>query len=92
MGDYKSLFKPLKVGSIILRNRIVAAPITKYGFFPSPVDELEVIAAKARGGAALVILGSCGIDEDESLIHPTASGLDGYRLSLFNEELSVIHQ
>lgn len=92
MNEYPNIFKPLKVGKIILRNRIIAAPISKYGALPSPAEELEVIAAKARGGAGLVILGSCAVDEEESLIHPSASGLDGYKLPIYNEELSIIHQ
>ncbi|MDY3920131.1 MAG: FAD-dependent oxidoreductase [Candidatus Limivivens sp.] len=89
---YPKLFSPLKVGSITLRNRIVAAPITKYGLEPSPADELELVAAKARGGAGLVILGSCAVNDEESLIYFEGSSLDGRKRPLYNEEISVIHQ
>jgi 2,4-dienoyl-CoA reductase-like NADH-dependent reductase (Old Yellow Enzyme family)/thioredoxin reductase len=92
MSEYNNLFKPLRVGKLLLRNRIVAAPITKYGYLPSPADELETIAAKARGGAGLVILGSCAVDDKESLIYFEASSLHGHKLPLYNEEISMIHQ
>lgn len=72
---YSNLFKPLKVNQLILRNRIIAAPITRYGYSPSPADELETIAAKARGGAGLVILGSVAVNNAEAVIYHTASSL-----------------
>lgn len=90
--QYPILFTPLHVGNMILKNRIVAAPITKYGILPSPVDELELIASKARGGAGLVILGSCAVEDENSLIYYEASSLDGAKRPLYNEEISVIHQ
>ncbi|MDO5423164.1 MAG: FAD-dependent oxidoreductase [Eubacteriales bacterium] len=89
---YPLLFSPLKVGNLTLRNRIIAAPITKYGLEPSPADELELIAAKARGGAGLVILGSCAVNDEESLIYFEGSSLDGHKRPLYNEEISIIHQ
>lgn len=90
--EYPMLFSPLKVGSMTLKNRIIAAPITKYGLEPSPADELELIAAKARGGAGMVILGSCGVNDEESLIYFEGSSLDGPKRPLYNEEISIIHQ
>ncbi len=92
MAIYENLFKPLRVGNLILRNRIVAAPITKYGYQPSPTDDLETIASKARGGAGLVILGSVAVDDYESKIFYDASSLFGPKRALYNEELSIIHQ
>lgn len=92
MCEYKALFQPLKVGNIMLRNRIVAAPITKYGLLPSMADELETIAAKARGGAGMVIVGSVAVEDQESLIYHEASSLNGSRKGIYNEEISLIHQ
>ncbi|WP_442876790.1 oxidoreductase, partial [Eisenbergiella porci] len=92
MCEYKALFRPLKVGNIVLRNRIVAAPITKYGLLPSMADELETIAAKARGGAGMVIVGSVAVEDQESLIYHEASSLNGSRKGIYNEEISLIHQ
>lgn len=90
--EYSNLFKPLKVNQLILRNRIIAAPITRYGYSPSPADELETIAAKARGGAGLVILGSVAVNNEEAVIFYTASSLMGEHRPLYIEELNMIHQ
>lgn len=92
MKKYNKLFEPLKVGNTILKNRIVAAPITKYGMLPTIEEELETIAAKARGGAGLIVLGSVAVDDYESLIYTGAGSLMGEKRALYNEELSVIHQ
>ena len=90
--QYYNLFRSFKAGSLTLRNRIVAAPITKYGYLPSPADELELIASKARGGAGIVILGSCAVNDENSLIYYESSSLDGSHRPLYNEEISMIHQ
>lgn len=90
--QYPHLFQPLKIGTMTVRNRVIAAPITKYGYLPSPADELELIASKARGGAGIVILGSCAVDEEKSLIYYESSSLDGAKRPLYNEEISIIHQ
>lgn len=93
MSKFKTLFTPLKVGSIYLRNRIVAAPITKYVYEQAPAESLEIIAAKARGGAGLVILGSIAVNDEESVIvEGFSSSLYGPKKSKYQEELSVIHQ
>lgn len=92
MCEYKALFQPLKVASMLLRNRIVAAPITKYGLLPSMADELETVAARARGGAGMVVVGSVAVDDEESLIYYEASSLNGSRKNIYNEEISMIHQ
>lgn len=68
MKHYPNLFSPLKVNSQVLKNPIIAAPMGG-GFVNT--HKLEFLAAKARGGASLVILGSCnfyGIVYDDKLI------------------------
>ena len=40
MSQFEHLFSPLKVGSIYLRNRVVAAPITKYVYEQAPAESL----------------------------------------------------
>lgn len=93
MGKYTHLFQPLKVGSIYLRNRIVAAPVTKYAYEQAPAESLEIIAAKARGGAGLVILGSVAVNDAESVIlEGFSSSLYGPKKAKYVEELSIIHQ
>ena len=89
---YKHLFQPLRMGSIVLKNRIIAAPIISYATEPSPADKFESIAAKARGGAGMVIIGSVGINDTDSLIYFESSSLWGKEKKVFEEEISMIHQ
>ena len=89
---YEKLFSPVRVGNTILKNRIIAAPITSYAVEPSPADKVESIAAKARGGAGLVIIGSIGVNDTDSLIYFESSSLWGSEKKLFEEEISMIHQ
>ena len=92
MESYPELFTPLKIGNVLLRNRIIAAPITKYNSMSESSDELEALAAKARGGAAMVMLGSIPVDDDESLIYYESSSLWGRKRRWYLEELAAIHQ
>ncbi len=89
---YQKLFTPVRVGNTILKNRIIAAPITSYAAEPSPADKVESIAAKARGGAGLVIIGSIGVNDTDSLIYFESSSLWGSEKKIFEEEISMIHQ
>lgn len=89
---YKKLFTPLVVGNMVLRNRIIAAPITSYAEEPSPADKWESIAAKARGGASMVVIGSVAINETDALIYHESSSLFGHEKKIFEEEISMIHQ
>ena len=89
---YEILFTPIRVGNTILKNRIIAAPITSYALEPSPADKVESIAAKARGGAGLVIIGSIGVNDTDSLIYFESSSLWGSEKKIFEEEISMIHQ
>ena len=92
MKSFPNLFQPLRLGNTLLRNRIIAAPITKYNCMSMSSDELESLAAKARGGAGVVILGSIPVDDDESMIYYESSSLRGPKRRWYLEELSVIHQ
>ncbi len=92
-NEFKHLFSPLKVGAIYLKNRIVAAPITKYVYEQAPAESLEIIASKARGGAGLIILGSVSVNDAESIIvEGFSSSLYGPKKSKYQEVLSIIHQ
>lgn len=93
MNEFKTLFSPIKIGSIYLKNRIVAAPITKYVYEQAPAESLEIIASKARGGAGLIILGSVPVNDNEAVImEGFCSSLYGPKKSKYQEELSIIHQ
>jgi 2,4-dienoyl-CoA reductase-like NADH-dependent reductase (Old Yellow Enzyme family)/thioredoxin reductase len=89
---YPNLFKPLKVGTAWLKNRVIAAPIIVF-FGASPLDNLEQIARKAKGGVSLITLGSVCVDRGHSLIvEHGATGFWFEEMDRLNEELSVIHQ
>jgi 2,4-dienoyl-CoA reductase-like NADH-dependent reductase (Old Yellow Enzyme family)/thioredoxin reductase len=89
MSDYPNLFSPLKVNSLILKNRIIAAPMGG-GFIGAHI--IESLAARARGGAALIILGSSHVDNDRSLIAPGWPGLYEPFMESYMDQLNVIHQ
>ena len=55
--EYPHLFSPIQFNQLMLRKRIVAAPIG------------ELYEPKARGGAGLVVCGHTIVEPDLSLIH-----------------------
>src|SRR5512136_377661 len=62
---YKNLFTPLKIGNLMLKNRIFAAPISLTWVAEDGNLTPETIAfyeMKAKGGAAVVTMG-------ESIVH-----------------------
>jgi 2,4-dienoyl-CoA reductase (NADPH2) len=62
---FPTLFSPVRIGSMELRNRLVMSPMeTSYGSrqgLPTP-RAIAYFEARARGGVALVTLGACTID------------------------------
>lgn len=89
MSSYPNLFKPIKINGLLLKNRIIAAPMGG-GFIDK--HKMEDLAARARGGAALVILGSCQIDNDRSFIARGWAGLFEPFMEMYMDQLNVIHQ
>lgn len=89
MNNYPKLFSPLKVNTLTLKNRIIAAPMGG-GFIDA--HKIESLASKAKGGAALVVIGSCNIDNDRSLIAPGWAGLYDPHMESYMDQLNVIHQ
>lgn len=74
------LFSPAKIGSLELRNRIVMTPM-HLGYSPKGEvnDQLiEFYRARARGGAALIIVGGCGIDKIGNALGMTQLDEDRY--------------
>lgn len=76
---YPHLFAPLKIGNIVLRNRIIGAPT---GFLHMDADDLPTQACaayyeeKARGGAAVVTVGEGYVDSVHGLDIPKCIHLD----------------
>lgn len=76
---YPNLFKPLKLGRTVLRNRIFAAPtgycdLTKENIATEPL--MAYYEAKARGGAAVVHVGEAYIDSEHGVDIPKYLALD----------------
>ena len=76
---YPNLFKPLKLGNTILRNRIFAAPtgycdLTRENIATEPL--MAYYEAKARGGAAVVHVGEAYIDSKHGVDIPKYLALD----------------
>ena len=70
---YPNLFKPLRVGSLTFRNRILSAPnmMCQIRADGSPDDALiAYYEEKARGGAAQVTVGDTPVDEDHGVTIP----------------------
>lgn len=89
MTKYENLFKPIKVNGLILKNRIIAAPLSG-GFLDA--HKLESLASKSEGGAALIIIGSCQVDNEKALIAPGWTGLYEPFMETYLDQLNVIHQ
>ncbi len=75
---YPNLFKPLRVGNTVFRNRIFSAPTGLYDLTPerAPTDDyIAYFERKAKGGCASVNIGECYVDhegipsEDYEVIH-----------------------
>jgi len=66
MKSFPTLFSPIRIGSLELRNRLVMAPMeTCYASrdgIPTP-RSLAYYEARAKGGVGLITLGACSIDE-----------------------------
>ena len=64
--QYQNLFRPLQVGSLTLRNRIISAPNMMSALNPdgSPTDYMVgYYEEKAKGGAAIVTVGDTPVEE-----------------------------
>ena len=76
---YPKLFSPLRLGNVVLRNRIISAP---QGFLHLDAESLPTQAAaafyeeKARGGAAVVTIGEGYVDSVHGIDIPKGIHLD----------------
>lgn len=86
------LFRPLKVGSLELPNRIVMAPMTR-GASPDGIPD-ETVASyyrrRAEGGVGLIITEGAYVSEDTSLYDPMIPNL--FREESLNGWANVVKQ
>lgn len=69
MKSFKMLFEPVKIGSMLLRNRIVMAALDTHSAARDGSVTAKLIsffAERARGGAGLIITGAAFIDDKAS--------------------------
>ena len=67
-----ALFTPLNVGDVVLKNRIVMAPMTRQ-FSPGGIPGEDVAGyyrLRAEGGAGLIVTEGTGIEDAEALDSP----------------------
>ena len=86
---FPSLFSPLRIGNIRLKNRIIAAPtspsmITTQGHFtPEMIAYLE---EKAMGGAGVVTYGEAIVHSATGKSHNKQLQLDSYGCLLYTSD------
>ena len=77
--EYPLLTSPIKVGPLVLKNRIISAPTSvadlSYNAYPTR-DNVWYYKLKAKGGAALVTVGESIIDTSTGRSHPLQIPLD----------------
>ena len=76
---YPNLFRPIKIGDTLFRNRIFSAPtghpdVSLEGAFSE--DAVAYYERKAQGGAAVVTLGEAIVDSKYGKRHPCQVSLD----------------
>ena len=86
--SFDHLLSPGRIGTMSLRNRILMCPMgddqATDGGYVTP-QQIAYYEARARGGAALLLVGSVGISSPEGLASPQqsaigdASFVDGWR-------------
>lgn len=79
MHPYAHLFKPLRLGRTVLKNRIEAAPVSVANLTPQAhftPDNIAIFERKAKGGAAIVNMGEARIDLKTGISHLLCLALD----------------
>ena len=79
MDSYPNLFQPLRLGRVVLKNRIESAPVSVSNLTPQAhytPENIAVFERKARGGAAMVNMGEARIDLKTGISHWLCLALD----------------
>ena len=66
--SFSHLISPLKIGNVLFRNRMFAAPVNSAEIIPDGQPSLEAVAyfeRKAMGGAAAVTYGEADVDPED---------------------------
>lgn len=76
---YPNLFAPIKIGNLLLKNRIFAAPTGMMSLTPQghlTDDNMAYYGLKAKGGAAVVTLGESIVESSTGRSHDRQIALD----------------
>lgn len=76
---YTELLKPLKVGGIVLKNRMMSSPTSLAELGPEERysrENIEYYKLRAMGGASLVTVGDVIVDLDTGRSHPQQVGIN----------------
>jgi len=79
MTKYPHLFTPVKVGNLTMKNRIEASATSLQIWDPGdrlPKESIAYYERKARGGAAMVIIGETPVERVSGISHPHMLYLD----------------
>lgn len=94
MNQFQFLAKPIQIGSLTLWNRMVMGPMwTRYCTLDGAVTQqmIDYYAARARGGASLIIIESTTVDRRYGWTEATLR-LDGSELQpRFHKLIEAIH-
>ena len=67
MGDYQCLFSPLKLGKVVIKNRIIFSPHATGHFDRQNYVANERVKSyyeeRARGGVGWIVIGTASVDE-----------------------------
>lgn len=80
-AEHKILFSPIKIGNLELKNRYAMAPMASFGLVDQggvlTDDGVEYFVTRAKGGAGLVMTGTCFVeDEVEGILSHTLMWTD----------------
>lgn len=79
MKEYPNLTRPLTVGNLTLKNRMLSSPTSMAELGPNEHysdDNIEYYKLRAAGGAALVTIGDVIVDLDTGRSHPQQAGIN----------------
>ena len=86
-SDYKHVFSPITIRGVEFKNRIEMAPTspkytTENGYLTT--EHINYFCAVGRGGAAIITLGNCSVDIENSQDEPRQVGIgsDDYLIGL----------
>lgn len=91
MHPYSQLFKPLRLGGTVLKNRIEAAPVSASNLTPQAhftPENIALFERKAKGGAAIINMGEARIDLKTGISHRLCLALDDPQVPTLNNKVS----